>query len=120
MITSFFKPKRGRVSGDAETSANDNENNGSNNSNKRRSAAGGVGTKNIDEEETNGKKPKTDTRLLTPEALLLISYLKEEGDENVGDDDGQPARSAWRTALDRHFSTPSFARLASFVESQRR
>ncbi|KAG7341362.1 uracil-DNA glycosylase [Nitzschia inconspicua] len=120
MITSFFKPKRTR-----------NEEEEDNNNNI-------VVTTNDDNHETetddNGdvlkKKLKTTSSLttaqlvtcitpmsskknLTPAVAKLLFHLQRRNRDN-GD-----GGLCWRQALHQHLSSPSFARLADFVESQR-
>lgn len=110
MITSFFKSKRTRQ--DAETDENEHDKN-------HQDGAAGSGTKDISNSEAAANKKRIKTiGNISPEAMQLISCLNDDRDEIEGGGDGR-ARSFWRGALDRHFSTPSFARLASFVDSQR-
>mmetsp|Transcript_19034 Transcript_19034/g.39103 ORF Transcript_19034/g.39103 Transcript_19034/m.39103 type:complete len:322 (-) Transcript_19034:71-1036(-) len=105
MITSFFKPKRDRKeSGSSRVNDNNKHNDGKENG------------KN---DNTENKKRKTthDTTKsqYSPETLALVSHLKDpSSDQSSG------AVVSWKTALDKHFSTPSFRRLASFVDTERR
>ena len=95
MITSFFKPKRDRAA------AADKENT---------TAKEGAGQNKKLKTTTNlVKQPKQDD---TPEASALISYLHDESSS-------AEASSTWKSALDKHFSSSSFRRLASFVETER-
>ena len=104
MITSFFKPKRDRKeSGSSRVNDNNKHNDGKENG------------KN---DNTENKKRKTthDTTKsqYSPETLALVSHLKDpSSDQSSG------AVVSWKTALDKHFSTPSFRRLASFVDTER-
>jgi hypothetical protein len=123
MITSFFKPKRSHnnVDDDAPNS-NDTENYENYQQKQQRDniSSGSCGKKNNEHELSMNnptKKRKTGSANMSAEALQLISYLK---DQNNDDDDKNDHDECWKSALERHFLTPSFTRLASFVENQRR
>ena len=70
---------------------------------------------NNDDAQDASKKskeaPKTSVSKLSssPEVQALLSHLHHEAS-----DDG-----TWRAALDKHFSSPAFARLAQFVAQER-
>lgn len=125
MITSFFKPKRSPNDDDAPSNAD--ENNNENNKQKLHTGNNTGGDNNNKHElstttTNNTKRHKTSNRTLSSETMQLISYLnkvEEKVDEKDRRDDTVEF-VCWSNALERHFSTPSFARLASFVESQRR
>lgn len=103
MITSFFAPKSKKSSG-----------------NKRPRSGNGSGA-----DGDGGAKAKSGRRVVSPpasapppslteETAALLSFLRE----HRGDDPaGRP--SSWRAALERHFATSEFARLASFVAGER-
>jgi uracil-DNA glycosylase len=96
MITSFFKPKRSRAEdSNADKQQRDDK--------KIKSTAHPPATNgaNVTPNEKKGS-------ILAPQVMQLISYLD------------QSSENSWRHALDHHFSSPSFARLAAFVESQRK
>jgi len=96
MITSFFKPKRGRA------------------------AAPNGGKENAGKEEIQEhKKQKKETPQDSPETTkALISYLNN----NDGSDDSSKETTlpTWKSALDKHFSSFSFRRLASFIDAERK
>jgi len=91
MITSFFKPKRDRASVDY----NDN----------------GINKKN----NTENKKQKSSHCKInkSKETSTLITHLDDSTNHS-------PNSISWKISLDKHFSSPSFGRLASFVESERK
>ena len=94
MITSFFKPKRDRAS------AAGKENDGK--------EVSGQNKKQKKEPPKAAKKIVQDS----PEAKALISYLNDTSST----DSSTPT---WQSALDKHFSSSSFKRLASFVDKER-
>jgi hypothetical protein len=98
MISSFFKPKRDRAN-NSTTASTDKNNDGSkknNNENKK--------------QKTNHNKNNQ-----SDETSKLISYL----DDPTTATNHSPTSQSWKGALDKHLSSPSFGRLASFVESER-
>mmetsp|Transcript_573 Transcript_573/g.1334 ORF Transcript_573/g.1334 Transcript_573/m.1334 type:complete len:308 (-) Transcript_573:37-960(-) len=92
MISSFFKPKRARGS----AKENDSDGQETKIENKRQKITRGKNT-------------------VSPETSMLISHLND-----IPSDDLPSSSPCWRTALDKHFSSPSFGRLASFVDTERK
>ena len=110
MITSFFKPKRGRA---AATTAG-KENTGKDEIQQQQQQQ--------QQQQHQNKKQKKETPQDVPETTKsLISYLNDNG---TSDDSSTETTTAttlptWKSALDKHFSSPSFRRLASFVDAER-
>ena len=94
MITSFFKPKRERAS----TAGKENDG----------KEVSGQNKKQKKESPKLVKKSTQDS----PEAIALMAYLNDMS----SNDSSAPT---WQSALDKHFSSSSFKRLASFVETER-
>lgn len=109
MITSFFKPKSGKKitpePSDGSTAAS------SVSLSKKRvleeSATAPLST------SPSEKRSKSNDDAAVRE---LISYLNTPESQQDTDVEHEVA---WRDVLDKHFSTPSFARLANFVAAQR-
>ena len=94
MITSYFKPKRER----------DNNANSTDDSNEVRNENTNIETKKHKTSHFKNEKSNETSRLL--------SNLK-------GSTNHSPTSVSWKTALDKHFSSLSFGRLAAFVERER-
>lgn len=92
MISSFFKPKRNRA---ADKDSTDGEKN----------------------KDIENKKQKTNNHVQKNKSLEISTMISHLNDP---DTDHSPDSPSWRVALDKHFSSPSFGRLACFVESERK
>ena len=105
MITSFFKSKRDRT-----TIAAAGKENGAKKQKTTTTPASSI-----------NEKPKNS---LSFEASELIGRLEDpcsagKSDTTITDNAVGKALPTWRSALDKHFSSASFRRLASFVDAER-
>lgn len=107
MITAFFKPKSAKKVTPAPSSSNSSSSSMPN----KRALENGAETessnkrsKQSSNERDNGVSPVQE----------LLSYL--HAPEKSDDDE---STVAWTDVLSKHFSTPSFERLAKFVSAQR-
>ena len=100
MISSFFKPKpkRDRANNSTTTNTDKNYDGSKNNNNENKRL-----------KTNHNKKNQSD------ETSKLISYL----DDPTTTTNHSPNSQSWKGALDKHLSSSSFGRLASFVESER-
>jgi hypothetical protein len=115
MITSFFKPKRTRAAvADEENGANAK---GKADVQTKKQKTTTNNNNADDNEKTKIKTTKDDASSPDTTTEVLISHLSDPSNSN-GDDDDDVAPT-WRSALDKHFSSPSFKRLAAFVDTER-
>lgn len=116
MITSFFKPKRTRAAvADEENGANAK---GKADVQTKKQKTTTNNNNADDNEKTKIKTTKDDASSPDTTTEVLISHLSDPSNSN-GDDDDDVAPT-WTSALDKHFSSPSFKRLAAFVDTERK
>jgi hypothetical protein len=114
MITTFFKPKRriARNEDDANDNVDDDDDEGGNQNKKHKSTTITTGSPSTSTSTSTCVTPSTNiNNKLTVSVAKLIHHLSHH---NNGDDN-----CSWRKALETHFSSPMFAQLATFVESER-
>jgi hypothetical protein len=117
MITTFFKPKRriARKDDDTNDNVDDVDDDSGNQNKKHKSTTITTITTGSPSTSTSTSKCITPTpninNKLPVSVAKLIHHLSHH---NNGDDN-----CSWRKALETHFSSPMFARLATFVESER-
>jgi hypothetical protein len=104
MITSFFKPNSQKV---RPVSSSGSTGGGPSEPNKRELE------EDTKKETASNKRSKlgesSTSKAVNSEAQELLTYLdRHESDETT-----------WREVLEKHFSSPSFERLAKFVSQQR-
>jgi hypothetical protein len=118
MITSFFKPKRTRAStAGKENGANAKGKTDGQNKKQKTTTNNNHG---VDDDATENSKPKpNNANSSTPEASMLISYLSDPSNSSRNDDNTADSVPTWKSALGKHFSSPSFKRLAAFVDTER-
>lgn len=105
MITAFFKPKSAKKVTPAPSSVA---------SSTEESSAITKRAPPIEVEEVYSNKRLKIDKDDDDAVRELLSHLK--GFNKAGDDDATPT---WNDVLEKHFATPSFARLAKFVSAQR-
>lgn len=106
MITSFFKPKSGKK---VTPEPSDTTDASSDSRSKKRTLEDGASNST-----SRDKRSKTNDDAAVRE---LISYLNPPKGQQ---DTVLKPEIAWTEALDKHFASPSFARLANFVAAQRK
>jgi hypothetical protein len=133
MITSFFKPKR---------KCHDDSDNNTDTTTVRATATATATTtttpaskKSKATTDGSGVKALVTPPKLSTEVLELISHLNDDNDTDssrTSDDNTEEAKTktttttstssqvlSWKLQLEKHFTKPSFHRLATYVQSQR-
>jgi hypothetical protein len=128
MITAFFKPKRRMEEGKVDSPSDYMDNDGGNNNKKLKTTT--TTTTRRSRSSSSSITPSTSTSVtacitptpksnntnkLSSSVAKLIHHLHHHHNHNDDDNDN----CSWRKALNAHLSSPSFDRLATFVESQR-
>lgn len=119
MITSFFKPKRkANASATAAVPENATDYQKTKNCGDRvavvSASSSSSSVADCTQDASSNKRLKTDDSDAVQD---LLQFLKDDKDDE--DENSTTQHASWRKALDKHFSSTQFEKLACFVASQR-